>query len=252
LFDREEQLAAREDLNLLYVAMTRAKQALIVSGCEGRGHGESWYRRIAEAVQSAGGSGLRLPQETATGTQATADASAIDSPAEGALRRPLGIGERTDRLVDPRRRYGTQLHALLERLAPPGEGGDREFLREALGVPEAEFERMWADAQALLGASELNRFFDPAQYLKASNEVAYVSASGELRRIDRLVEFEREIWVLDYKTGESTDGGDLAAAARPYRAQLAEYRAAIRGFFPGKAVHAALLFSGGVIYIDRE
>jgi ATP-dependent helicase/nuclease subunit A len=251
LFEREERLAAREDLNLLYVAMTRAKQALIVSGCEGHGADDSWYQRIREAVQVAGVAGLRLPDETAAEEAAHSAPPAERLPPEE-MRRPLSIGERTDRLVDPRRRYGTLLHALLERLVPPGEGGDRDFLRQALGVSGPDFDRLWQDAQSLLRAPDLGRFFDPAQYLKAYNELAYVSASGELRRIDRVVEFEREIWVLDYKTGETADPDDLAAAARPYRAQLAGYRAAIRGFFPGKAVHAALLFSGGLIHVDRE
>jgi ATP-dependent helicase/nuclease subunit A len=45
--DAEAILAAREDTNLLYVAITRAKQALIVSGVESSRVDESWYSRIA-------------------------------------------------------------------------------------------------------------------------------------------------------------------------------------------------------------
>ena len=39
--EEEARLAERENLNLLYVAMTRAKQVLIVSGSEGRGRAGS-------------------------------------------------------------------------------------------------------------------------------------------------------------------------------------------------------------------
>ncbi len=52
--------------------------------------------------------------------------------------------------------------------------------------------------------------------LRAHNELAYVAESGDLRRIDRLVEFDDAVWVLDYKTGDAVDPENLAAAARPY------------------------------------
>ena len=68
----------------------------------------------------------------------------------------------------------------------------------------------------------------------------YINAKGELKRIDRLVEFDDEVWVLDYKLGDSED------AAR-YRAQMQEYRAAMQSVYAGKRVHCALLFAGGTM-----
>lgn len=54
VFDAEAQLERREDLNLLYVAMTRARQALIVSGSESaRKSEESWHGKLLRAVQDA-------------------------------------------------------------------------------------------------------------------------------------------------------------------------------------------------------
>jgi len=50
-FEREAQLLAREELNLLYVAMTRAQQYLIVSGVEANAtQNLSWYARLARVV----------------------------------------------------------------------------------------------------------------------------------------------------------------------------------------------------------
>ena len=99
-------------------------------------------------------------------------------------------------------------------------------------------DNLWQQAQALLADASLQRFFDPRHYLVANNEMPYVNARGETRRIDRLVEFGDEVWVLDYKLGES---GDPA----PYRAQLAEYRTAMQTVYAGKKVRCALLFAGG-------
>jgi len=72
MFDHEESQQAREEMNLLYVAMTRAKQALIVSGIskgedkELKKKSPSWYDRIAVA---AGGqpNPLHKPVQDAAG-----------------------------------------------------------------------------------------------------------------------------------------------------------------------------------------
>jgi ATP-dependent helicase/nuclease subunit A len=97
-------------------------------------------------------------------------------------------------------------------------------------------------AARLIGRKELRRFFDAAHYVTAANEVAYIDASGALRRIDRLVEFDDEVWVLDYKTG---DAAADQALQESYRKQLAEYRDAVRALFPQKQVRAMLLFADG-------
>ena len=86
----------------------------------------------------------------------------------------------------------------------------------------------------------MQRYFDPQHYRSASNEMSYVNARGELRRIDRLVEFDDEVWVLDYKISEQT-GTDR------YRTQMQEYRAAMQAVYAGKRVRCALLFGNGVL-----
>ena len=96
----------------------------------------------------------------------------------------------------------------------------------------------------MLGSAELARFFDPKQHRRAVNEVSYIAANGEVRRIDRLVEFDDAVWVLDYKTGNAKAAGP--ALLEQYRAQVAEYRAAMRlAYGSGRPVHAAIVFADG-------
>jgi ATP-dependent helicase/nuclease subunit A len=101
-------------------------------------------------------------------------------------------------------------------------------------------ESLWQQAQHLLTLPQLARFFDSQQYRSACNEMPYINAKGELKRIDRLVEFDDEVWVLDYKLGDSED------AAR-YRAQMQEYRTAMQSVYAGKTVRCALVFADGVM-----
>jgi ATP-dependent helicase/nuclease subunit A len=231
-FDADEAYAQREEMNLLYVAMTRAKQALLVSG-NGEPTEASWYGRIAQVV----GQGIN-PLVAAEGSVAPVQEKSF-AKVDAALLRPLPIGQYVPRTTTEQRR-GTWLHALLQHLTPSNAVADKAALQAQCGIPPAEMDGLLQQAQALLAQASLQRFFDPQHYLTASNEMPYVNASGELKRIDRLVEFDAEVWVLDYKTGES---GDPA----PYRAQLVEYRSAMQTVYAGKTVRCALLFADGVL-----
>ena len=231
-FEQDAALAATEDLNLLYVAMTRAKQALLVSGNGDLIEG-TWYDRIANGMKKTLENPLLAAQTAASHVKEPAPSLSLDER----LTRPLLTGTRKVAPTDAQRR-GTWLHALLQYLTPPNVAADKTALQARCGILPEEIEALWQQAQSLITQSSLQRFFDPHHYRSASNEMPYVNASGELKRIDRLVEFDDEVWVLDYKLGDSVD------AARHHE-QMQEYRLAMRGIFPNKTVRSALIFGDG-------
>lgn len=244
-FDADEAYAQREEMNLLYVAMTRAKQALLVSG-NGELAETSWYGRIAaallpsenpllaEVVSPASEAQVNLPSHKLEGEKAEHLTAELN-----ALRNPLHTGKRAVRSSSEQRR-GIGLHALLQHLAHPQAVGEKSELQIRCGILPDEMDSLWQQAQHLLALPQLQRFFDPQHYRNASNELPYVNAGGELKRIDRLVEFDDEVWVLDYKTGAKPD-------VAPYRAQMQEYRTAMQTVYAGKTVRSALLFADGVL-----
>ncbi|MDH4234359.1 MAG: PD-(D/E)XK nuclease family protein, partial [Gallionella sp.] len=246
-FDADEAYARREEMNLLYVAMTRAKQVLLVSGNGERIEG-SWYDRIASSEDRR--------QKTEDGGFVAAARQFINqdvekphitpSSVDQRLNLPLPTGIRKAAPSDAQRR-GIWLHALMQQLAPSSasnrpfageELADRVALQQRLAIPASEMEALWQQAQHLLALPHLQRFFDAQQYRSACNEIPYVNAAGELKRIDRLVEFDGEVWVLDYKLGESED------VAR-YSAQILEYRNAMQAVYSEKKVRCALMFADG-------
>jgi ATP-dependent helicase/nuclease subunit A len=257
----EERLAARESLNLLYVAMTRAQQALIVSGSEaGRAQPGSWYEKVRAAVRAAEGVAAGADDMSTTVTHgddlaapraaARADARAVPRAADEGMRTdprlnaPLPTGARSPLLARRAARYGTQFHALMERLTG-GAAGGREAVQREMELSEREFEPLWEQAQRVLAAPALARFFDPAQFKRAANEVSYMIETGEVRRIDRLVEFADEMWVLDYKTGDARSADPLLL--EQYRAQVADYCAAMRRLYSRQRVHGAIVFADGEV-----
>ena len=263
-FEQEARLAQREDLNLLYVAMTRACQVLMVSGSGAPLEGQ-WYQRIAGVVDGAVENPL-LPPENAS-LQSFAQQPAGQScagnhlhsgaqapvPCDSAvsIRNPQSVDERLRNAqptgmrkaaMNDAQRNGVWLHGLLEHLTlvPKHsllpQAGERDALQRKLNIPSERMDELWQQAQAVLNSPALARFFNAQYYLSASNEVAYVNASGQLRRIDRLVEFEEELWVLDYKTGNDVQS---------FAAQLAEYRTAMQAVYPHKPVRCAVIFADG-------
>jgi ATP-dependent helicase/nuclease subunit A len=235
--------------------MTRAQQALIVSG-SGKGEDKeekkkapSWYDRIAAAVIPAEAGIQMIEQASRSETNPLCcplrgDIESLDS----GLRRNDGgskielpailpTGKRAARNSAQQQR-GIWLHALLQHLT---EGvTDEAELQQRLNITSIEIESLWQQAQHLRTLPNLARFFDAQQYQHATNEMPYINAKGELKRIDRLVEFDNEVWVLDYKLGDSED------AAR-YRAQMLEYRGAMQSVYAGKPVRCALIFADGVL-----
>jgi len=239
MFEAEEHYAQREGMNLLYVAITRVKQALLVSGngrsaeAEQKKNALSWYDRIAQTISSADNPLAAMKSELIQYNQS------IMHSAELALQRPFPTGKRAASETLEQRR-GTWLHALLQKLSEPGSRADQATLQTQCSIPADEIDALWQQAQALLVQAQLQRFFDAARYRSAHNEMPYVNAQGELKRIDRLVEFDNEVWVLDYKTGASHDPA-------PYRVQMAEYRSAMQSIYAGKQVRCALIFADGAL-----
>jgi len=240
LFEQDAAQQAREEMNLLYVAMTRTQQALIVSGnSKGEDKEEkkkalSWYDRIAAVVGE-----MPNPLRAVTPRPQAGEGQGRGMD-ENKVKLPsiIPTGKRATRNT-PQQQRGIWLHALLQHLTEGGARDEHE-LQQRLGIPSAEMETLWQQAQHLLTSPQLARFFDARQYRSACNEMPYVNARGELKRIDRLGEFDDEVWVLDYKLSDSED------AAR-YRAQMQEYRTAMQTVYAGKKVRCALLFADGVL-----
>jgi ATP-dependent helicase/nuclease subunit A len=242
IIDAEARAAAREDANLLYVAVTRARQFLFASGVSpARGTAaDSWLERLADATRHCNGVG-RPDAAGVCHVHGEADASVVARPADlpgtaRAARLPVpAIGQRrsVETMLDAQI-WGIGLHAWLEALAC----GEPPPARPS-GLDATRWRELESIARRLVSSALLRRFFDPALHLWAASELEFVLPDGRLGRIDRLVEFADDIWILDYKSGLN----DEFAAA--YAEQLATYVDAVRHVRPGKILRAALITPDG-------
>lgn len=228
----------------MYVALTRARNTLVVSSVEPhRDAPGSWWRRLfdeAAAVDPADPVVSAAPvadaqsdvdfvlavlppgpvQVQATATQPVADIT----PPPDAQQEALAL-------------VGQAMHRLLEWGSVDARGVAavrREFRLDAEGA-----ERAAAMAQRIL-AGPGAWAWDAAQLAWQGNEVELVVA-GAVLRLDRLVQRRDngQWWVLDHKS-------NLAPQQDPALvAQLTRYRAAVQAIEPTQEVYAAFLNGQG-------
>jgi len=263
---REELESEREELNGLYVAVTRARKRLVLSSIEPRRKASdtAWWDRLVGEAQAW------VPAAPTVATGAPAADAAVEvirwpEPVWGA---PVPRAAPAQVLAAPATRatlIGEAFHRLLQWAAGPnGPGLDApaqraDWLAAALPAAAAEF-TLTPDEAALAGRSAAAVLASPAcaRLLRgpgidwAGDEVP-VADGGESLRIDRLVALSdpsssldlfsggvaRTWWVLDYKL-ESRPQDDP-----DNQAQLARYRRLVTALQPGEPVRAAFINGRG-------
>jgi ATP-dependent helicase/nuclease subunit A len=276
LADRQKARDEREALNLLYVAVTRARQYLFVSAFESR-RGDpaaSWHGvcRVAVERLSDGGSAAlpgalpdavayrsgifpQAPEATRESTESAIEDAGLRGPfiASARMSAPSHDDEGL-RDADSAAR-GIAIHWLLQQLADGRSLSDASLptrLAAVLGTaPELADCRSWvAEAERVIAAPALRRFFDAATIQRSWNEVSVQAlVDGQLRGgiIDRLVDDGSRLWILDYKTAPRPQPDEMAMR---YRGQLAAYADGISALWPGRSVSAGLVLTATTTWID--
>jgi ATP-dependent helicase/nuclease subunit A len=254
---------AREELHVLYVAATRARHFLHVSGfAAARNAARSWHGYALRAMETleralpvdgvAPGALCYAVGEARPGPEPAAPPPA--APADPRLRQPLAATPGA--VPAPSRRVaaaawetpeaaerGTAIHLLLQRLSE-GATDEAALWAEACARLEREpdrgdFARWLAEARAVVAAPALAALFDPARHVRAWNEVP-VLIEGTTAIIDRLLDDGAGLVIVDYKTHARPDAAQLVER---YHAQLAAYADGVRQVWPGRAVRAGLLLT---------
>ncbi|MBC7995686.1 MAG: UvrD-helicase domain-containing protein [Rhizobacter sp.] len=237
LLDREKTARQREELNGLYVAMTRAKERLVFSRTEPYLKAASWWQRVENLVR---------PWEPAAAHAAETAVSeqAIVLHALPAWAAPPASPKAEREPDSEASRLGQAVHRTLEwASAAASPGVDLDTLASAAALefdaPPAEVVRV---AGAIWRSPACRPFFTGPGLRWAGNEVP-VADAGELLRIDRLVQLEQggesAWWVLDYKLALRPE------AEAGYRDQMLRYRRAVAALQPGEPVRCALINGHG-------
>ncbi|HTN50725.1 MAG TPA: UvrD-helicase domain-containing protein [Burkholderiaceae bacterium] len=217
-FAADDAQREQEDWNLLYVAATRARQVFIVSGSRPRRNGpaSSWYTTLQAAAALAVEVAPAEPESCV--------------PTLGRVRdflpQPLPAGRRREEAENSEAaRLGRAWHAMLEAT----DLAAVESIAQVHGLDRPQA------LAATLAASRVRatwpQFFAPG----SAAELDIVAADGSLFRLDRLVETEEALWILDFKWRVSD------AERERYAAQVRGYGEVLRAVRRDKPVRLALV-----------
>ena len=222
-FAAEDAQCEQEDRNLLYVAATRARHVLIASGSlpqKGKPT-RSWYTVLAGASDLS----VAGPRPE------------VDLPEVGQRRvvdfrpEPLPTGSLRDPPLDSEaQRLGRAFHALLEL----GAQADVARLARLHALDAGQQARVAAAAQRV--RERLPHFFTAGHA-----ELELLDSDGELLRVDRLVEHDGALWILDFKWRVG------AAERATYAAQVRRYAAVLRDVHREATIRLALVTADGEV-----
>jgi ATP-dependent helicase/nuclease subunit A len=228
--------AEREELNGLYVAMTRAREWLVFSRTQPhRAGGCSWWARVEPQA-------MAWAPEPA---QAQAAVTAVPVPVLPVLRQ-LPVPQPAGGTLDEQRaRLGRAVHRVLEWGGAALQDQAAAAARE-VGLAATEVPAVQALARRVLESPSCRRFFSGPGIHWAGNEVP-LAWQGQSLRVDRLVALDEGTgttwWVLDYKLSQEPAGQPAL------RQQLAQYVAAVRALQPGEAVQGAFVTGAGALIV---
>jgi ATP-dependent helicase/nuclease subunit A len=274
--------AQGEHRRLLYVAMTRAAERLIVAGFHGvKGRGaNAWWDMVhtglkdslatapapwdkAQTILRRGDQWLRddhLAPPAAPAATLGADAPdwlARAAPAERGVTEARAssrslMADPDDPTIARRLEEGRLVHILLQRLpdiAPDrrAEAASRFLAARIQALGEAARSAIVARILAILDDPRLGRLFGPgsrAEVPIAARDGAH--ATQLLGRVDRLAVEDDVVTFADFKNGALPKDGPPHA----YVAQMAVYRDALARIYPRHRMRAMIVFVGGPAIVE--
>ena len=239
LREEAKQLEEREQANSLYVAMTRAEQALIIfSPAKPSGVAE-WpmtaMQQLAARNDSDSESKTESESKTKNGAlffgddlRGAADCKSSPPPPSKHLPRPP-LGKSRPRTAAMMR--GDMRHQILAmRLS-----GVAPALAKKLIAAEPS---IWRQAETMLRSPPLKKLIAAAREILIERDFA---DGGKVIRPDLVLVGDNEVWIVDYKTG--------AAAPASHLPQLQSYRRAVSAVHPAKPVRTAILDIRGELHV---
>ena len=279
--EAEKAIGEKENWNLLYVAITRARQGLWISGDAQKPNGnnatgldnESWYGKAAAA-------GLTLyvtPEDLVAPVQSRPELPRNQNKSvmldDFVLEWPLALNSEKQLLSDIEAgvtvevfagedeaitepdpevlEEGTNFHKLLEFLTPDSGNQNKppmpseQELMNWLSMGQESAQKLLHQVKTVLEAVKLKRYLSSGEWIAAWNELDLVSAGGKGSRMDRLVELDDHLAIIDYKLTIPAVGSEKY---EKYRKQLQGYQVGLKAIRKDKTIKTFLISALGELH----
>jgi len=281
LREARRQEDVQESGRLLYVAMTRARDELYITGWGSKKNlqEESWYRLVERGVRTLEGveerddktlllqeqgtedpveekalkltAVLPLPDYARTLPPSEAPRTVLKAPSHlddegqqgGTAASPLTEGAAQAR--------GILIHRLLQILSAISHGSRentarRYLYQHAANMPQTEREKLVSEVLGVMHHPAFAAAFAPDALAEAPI-VGSMDGQRLAGQVDRLIVREKEVLVVDFKTGAPPESSEIPMA---YRRQMEAYRTLLKGMYPQREIRCALLYTSVPVLVQ--
>ncbi len=263
-----QQKLEQEKANLLYVALTRARQMLIISASHSKDKTDDWHGELLRVLEPIGQydkhgvwfyeTGTRPQHPTLTSATVETTPRQPDPALKNALRLPEADFELAPSRMDEQqftggeqdgRNRGTAIHYFLEKLSEEHTWPENALIHQIAARLNGESDDTKLTAWLNEARSVIDAFpeiFDPANFTTAANELSIVYQQEGVQVygiIDRVIHYADHILIIDYKTHTITDQNQAREISAGYRQQIQYYVQGMQKLWPARRVKAALLFT---------
>jgi ATP-dependent helicase/nuclease subunit A len=267
---------AREQLNLLYVALTRAREYLLISGVASKRSSSGWYQLIHEAMTSM------ATEETDGSLSYTFGQPEIAPSAEKEvahkekrvaikpeLKLPIKNLPATETMIAPSRANqnndvsdavldtehgqtrGIIIHRALDLLSRKNALSQQEVHQQlvsetGLNADDSDLKNWLQEAVETTKAVQFEEIFTLPESSQGCNELPLLYEADDhpvYGLIDRLVIGEKEILLVDYKTHLHVTRETAKTCAESFKEQMRLYREGVQRIWPDHTVRSGLLFT---------
>jgi ATP-dependent exoDNAse (exonuclease V) beta subunit len=219
-----------DELNKLYVALTRAKEELYVLSIQ-----RDRIDRPSVYLPRSGYEPAAKPSAHIAPVPEYHSAATIHAPS-AVLPQPAAPGQ----LNWNERRRGDWMHAVLSKIEYL-EADLKAHVHRCIAEAAKEFsapipmDRAAAERTLLrfLSLPDVHTWYESRPGRRVMNEQEFVRADGRLFRMDRVILDDDTATILDFKTGEEKDA---------YQEQMDGYIHILRDIYPERTVHAMLAY----------
>ncbi|MCW8955494.1 MAG: UvrD-helicase domain-containing protein [Gammaproteobacteria bacterium] len=273
LLDKQNSSQNKEQANLLYVAVTRAKQMLFISATEpaDKGQRHDWYGTIKQGLENLATEQPDGSLEYCFGDFNTSDVAQLvhhektldidprlrvrpeNLPASASIIAPSKTVQASSELSgdEDGLTRGIAIHRCLELMTAKhvySHGSIKQILASELSLSHHDpiISQVMTEASNVIENDNLKAIFKPDASTLCYNELPlhYQQNNKTVYGIiDRLLVDDDKITLIDYKSHQQVTTDTLQQLADSYQPQLQLYADGLKQIWPDKTIQAALLFT---------
>ncbi|MFK8028247.1 MAG: UvrD-helicase domain-containing protein [Gammaproteobacteria bacterium] len=259
--------SSHEGLNLLYVAITRAKQILIMTGVNSkRSSNKGWIHQCMSALNIEEETEKQIwieehaskptldkivSPETAS-IETGNDYSYLFKPINDSITNSIESEPTTNEVIE-----GTLIHKLLEIMTQAPEINDQALLNRVNletnnHTTLEQLKPLKAEANNCLKSEALKEIFNSNEKTQTYHEVTVANTSGkhQINIIDLMLVSENEVRIIDFKTQANISETEAQNEATKFTAQLKRYADAVQPLYPSHSIRCSVVFTKITLLVD--